>query len=185
MTLAWSTLLVLSGSHDRFVSAMTRDAGANLGLQPGDGSADDQRRLVERKAEALWSRRRVLLPLSATTGISASLVLFGAAALFLRGRGRSGWGRAAWQLGAAIGLPCLVLETVVGYLHSRDLLAAIADLHDPLSEQLRRMVPDRDRLSVVLAAVQAAYLVGTALYLRSRRVVGWATTGGGSDRSDP
>src|SRR5688572_25258745 len=160
---AWSTAVALSSSEDRFVAAVRKDAGRMLGLKLG--TAAEQERIAERKARALWSRRRVLLPLAGATAIASLLLVLGAARAVARGGRHAAWGRSAWQLGALVGLPAMVLESLVGWAHSRDLQGAIADLHDPLAEQLRAVLPMRDTILIGQVVVLGLFLGGTARYL--------------------
>lgn len=168
-----STMVALTGSHDGFLSAVLKKPERVLGLPDGFGSSEDRERVATRKAEALWARRGVLVPLAGASGVAALLILLGSLRATARGGRRSEWGRAAWQLGALIALPCLALESVVGYLHTRDLLAAVADLKDPISTQLRALLPTGARWVVLLSATSGVYLLATARYLSSAAVLAY------------
>jgi len=166
---AWSTIVTLTGSHDRFISAVERDAGRVFGIEKDLGTKEQLEKVATRKGEALWSRRGVLVPLAGAGAISAFLILLGSLRTVARS-GRRAWGRAAWQLGALVGLPCVAVETAVGFLHSRDLIEAVADLNDPLSQQLRSLLPARDTMVFAQAAIAVLYLVAAAAYLNTERV---------------
>ena len=167
---AWSTVVALTGSHDRFTSAVRTDPARMLGLPQTLGTPAEQARVADRKADALWARRGVLLPLAGINAITALLVLLGLSRTMARGGKNARWGRSAWQLGALVGLPCLAMETLVAWLHSRDLIAAISALHDPLADMLRELLPMRDHIVLGQALVVGVYLAGTAWYLTTQAV---------------
>lgn len=165
ITSGWMMIIGLSSSHDRYLSAIRNETSI----------PDAQRPIVERSAETLWSRRGALIPLAAGGILAATLVLFGAARTLRRGP-RSAWGRSAWQLGALLGVPTAALEGVTSWLHARDLTRSIADLSDPVSQQVRQLAPMSDRLLLAQAALTALYLGGVALYLNGEAVKRWAGT---------
>ena len=173
LIIAWSTVTALAGSEDRFLSAVRKDPARVLGVSPELGTADDRQRVAERDAQTLWSRRRVLLPLAGMNAIASLLVLLGVTRALSRRSRRAGWGRSAWQLGLVVWIPCLALDTVVASLQTRELLAAIAELHDPVAEQLRGALLQRSTFVIAQAALSATYLVGAALYLSTRAVVAY------------
>jgi len=69
------TLVVFTSSHDSFVSTVQKNATAMLGLGTAIGTPEEREKIALRKAEALWSRRGVLLPLAGAGGIAALLIL--------------------------------------------------------------------------------------------------------------
>jgi hypothetical protein len=166
---AWSTAVALSSSEDQFIAAARKETGPKLGFKLGTPA--EQERIAERMAKAFWSRRRVRLPLAGATAIASLLLLLGAARAVARGGRHAAWGRSAWQLGALVGLPAMVLESLVSWVHSRDLQQAIADLHDPLAEQLRTILPMRDAILIGQVVVLGLFLGGVARYLGSKTVV--------------
>jgi hypothetical protein len=178
IVVAWTVIGTVSIDHDQLVSAM-RESGASdraiPGFDPKLGTKEEQLQLAQREAEALWSRRGVLIPLSIANLIAATLIVIGAARVLRRGTSRA-WGRSAWQLGTMLSLPCVALACIVGVLYTHDLLAAVADLHDPMSQQLREGAPLFDLAMVGLAALPAICLAGVALYLRSAAVMRWVGT---------
>jgi hypothetical protein len=171
LIIAWSTVTALGGSQDRFLAAVSQDPARVLGVSSDLGTSDDRQRVAMRNAQALWSRRQVLLPMAGVNAIASMLVLLGVARAIPRRSRRAGWGRSAWQLGLLIWLPCLVLDSVVASLQTRELLAALADLHDPVAEQVRDTLALRGRFVLAQAALSALYLAGTAAYLSTRAVV--------------
>jgi hypothetical protein len=116
----------------------------------------------------------VLVPLAIVNAIAATLVLLGTARVLARKSERKDWGRSAWQLGLLIGLPCLALETLTGAASARELVAAIANQHDVLSEQLRSSAPLW--FLFAQAAATAVYLLGGAAYLSSKGVRDYCAT---------
>jgi hypothetical protein len=173
---SWVTIAALTSPHDQFISGTRDNAGHMFGSSPQLGTEDDQRRLAEREAEVLWSRRNSLIPLAVGSIIASTLILLGARRS-LRKSPRTAWGCSAWQLGALLGLPCVALDGVIAFLRSRELLTVIASATDPLSKQLRDMAPLLDRLMIGQAAMTTLYLVAVALYLQSAGVKRWAVEG--------
>jgi hypothetical protein len=171
LIISWSTVTALAGSQDRFLDAVGKDPARVLGIPSDLGTSDERQRAALRNAQALWSRRQVLLPLAGINAIASILVLLGVARTIPKRSRRAGWGRSAWQLGLLIWLPCLALDTIVAALQSRELLAALADLHDPVADQLRAMLALRSRFVLAQAGLSALYLAGTAAYLSTRTVV--------------
>jgi hypothetical protein len=178
---SWATVLALTTPHDQFISASTT-TDHTFSLVPQVGTEDDQRRMAGRTAEVFWSRRNALIPLAFGNIIASTLLLLGAGRT-LRKSPRSAWGRSAWQLGALLGLPCVVLAGVISFLSSRDLLAAIASASDPLSKQLRDMAPQSDPVVIGQAAMTMLFLGAVALYLQSDAVKRWVVEGAATSPS--
>jgi hypothetical protein len=171
LIIAWSTVTALGGTEDRFQSAVAKDPAQVLGIPADLGTSEDRQRVALRNAQTLWSRRQVLLPLAGVNAIASLLVLLGVARAIPRRSRRAGWGRSAWQLGLLIWLPCLALDTVVASLQTRELLAALVDLHDPVAEHVRGALATRSGFVLAQAGLSVLYLAGTAAYLSTRGVV--------------
>lgn len=170
----WSSVITFTSPHERFTSAMQHEAGHMPDLPQTLGTPDQLERVALRKAEALWSRRGVLLPMAIASIVTSTLMLFGIGGAVMR---RLAWGRSAWQLSALLALVGVALEGAFGFVHSRDLVRAVAGLDDPLSLQLPSLLPMRDAMVVTQALVSVAYLAGTAVYLSSARVMRYCGIG--------
>jgi hypothetical protein len=113
-------------------------------------------------AEAMWSRRGVFIPLAIANAVLSSVMLLAIAAAMSR---RLAWGGSAWQFAALLSIVSVAMDAVVNDVHSRDLVQAVADLHDPLSEQLRQLVAASDVTLAVRSGLEVMFLLSTATYL--------------------
>lgn len=172
--LSWSTLVALAGSHGAFISAVRQDGSRMVEVPKQLGSTDDVQRLAERKAEALWSRRGVFIPLAVANAVLSSLMLLGIAGAVSR---RLAWGRSAWRFAALVSLVAVAMEGVANYVHARDLIQAVADLHDPLSEQIRQLLPANDVMLGLRLLLEVGFLLVSAAYVSTQAVVRYCDRG--------
>lgn len=170
ITTATSTLLAFTGSRDAFTKGVV-ESDAKLYLPmiaDGDKAVEaknhaDLEPISTRKAQTLWDRRNVLLPLAGIGLIVGVLLTLGAPRATWGAPTRRTWGRSAWQLGAMLGVLAEGLEAVASRAESRDLAAKIADLGSPLAMQLRAI--SETWMPVLLQAVAALLLASAAIYL--------------------
>ena len=163
---ALSSFVTLTGSHDAFTAEVRRQADKLVPKAEPGKPTDELATVAVRKAEALWTRRGVLLPLAAGNLIASILVVLGCSRIW-RAEGpdlRRSWARSAWQLGCLVGLPLLALQTLVEIAHARDLAAAVSDLTGPFATSLK----DVQLATAVVwlrTSIVAIYLLGAAAYL--------------------
>lgn len=173
---ALSSFVTLTGSHDAFTAEVRRQADKLVPKAEPGKPTDELATVAVRKAEALWTRRGVLLPLAAGNLIASILVVLGCSRIWRPdspdrpdgGRRRS-WARSAWQLGCLVGLPLLALQTLVEIAHARDLAAAVSDLTGPFATSLKD-VPLATAVVWLRTSIVATYLLGAAAYLNGRPV---------------
>ncbi len=165
---SFGTLYALSSAtpflltRDQFVGAVRDEAEKQLPV-PADGADRGQLvHLEERKAEVLYARRGVALPLAAMNLILSAL-LFAGTARAIRGHA---WGVSAWSLAAAASVPYTLLAFAAFIVESRALIAAFRETPGPLAE-LNVTTQHLKELAVAFqAALEVLYFAISWLYLR-------------------
>ncbi|MEO6955044.1 MAG: hypothetical protein ABI321_24805 [Polyangia bacterium] len=166
-----SSFVTLTGSHDAFTAEVKRQADKLVPQAEAGKPTDELATVALRKAEALWTRRGVLLPLAGGNLIVSVLILLGCSRIWSADdpRGRRAWARSAWQLGCLVGLPLLGLQTLVEIAHAKDLAAAVTDLTGPFATSLKDVALS-SAVVWMRTSIVATYLLGAAAYLNGPAV---------------
>ena len=155
---AISSALLFTHTRDEYVTLL-RDST----VKSAPSATEQQVKLIEQEADALYSRRNVALPLAGMNLILSSLLFFGC------GRAARGqlWGLQAWQLAAAASIPYTILACAFALVQMRELRPIIDATPGPdgafalMESAVERM------LTVGKTALEVIYFVASWLYLRT------------------
>ncbi|HEY7957353.1 MAG: hypothetical protein ACHQ17_11550 [Polyangia bacterium] len=155
-----SSLLV---SRDDYVTAIREAAEKQIGnLPPKLGTKDELTQLMEKRADVVYSRRKVALPLAAVNVI-LSFLLFAGCARALRGQS---WGLSAWMLAALASIPYNLIDCALALVQSNDLRVAFHGASGPLGEFARQWVSVESMTAMLKTSVELLYFGICVVYLR-------------------
>jgi hypothetical protein len=154
---AISNGLSLLMTRDEYVSA-TREGAEKL----APAAKDDVLHMVERQADAVYSRRNVALPLAAMNVILSGLLFLGCGRA-LRGQA---WGISAWQLAAAASIPYTLLACAFALVQARELRTVFEETPGPLGALSGSILAMQRLLTLLKTTLELIYFAAVWLYLR-------------------